>query len=245
MLKSAVDKLKSNKSKKELYPTIFVSGVVGDISFHLKQRGFIPEYSLPNGNNTSSVVATVSPKLFMKIAIELGFSSKEAALADEGNMSRVGANAVGIVQRLGQQLKIETKKEPFLECWVIHDSDKLKKIGSLSGSEQCDQLNNYFGSKISLYFSWLSFYTNYLVIPAISGTLLFSYQIYTGKVDTIWSPFYMLLIVIWGTCFLEFWKRENSLLCFKWHVFDADEKQTDKDLYEVFKIFLCSIFISY
>jgi hypothetical protein len=35
---------------------------------------------------------------------------------------------------------------------------------------------NYYGEKMGFYFAWLSFYTSWLLIPAIPGVVLFIYQ---------------------------------------------------------------------
>jgi anoctamin-1 len=42
-----------------------------------------------------------------------------------------------------------------------------------------DTIKNYFGVKIALYFSWLGFYTNMLIFPAILGVLCFFYGLVT------------------------------------------------------------------
>jgi anoctamin-1 len=36
-----------------------------------------------------------------------------------------------------------------------------------------DSIKNYFGVKVALYFSWLGFYTNMLILPSILGVLVF------------------------------------------------------------------------
>jgi hypothetical protein len=237
-MSSAQNDAKSNISSRinDKYPVIMLSGVTADITFQLKQRGFMPQYLLPHNSNSkeSSYIVTITPMLFVKLAIESGFGSREAAEASDANIQRISALAIDVLFRMKTDFEKEQKSVPFENCWIIHDEQKLAMItDDKSSQELFNNLNTYFGSKIALYFAWLSFYTHYLVVPAIVGTLLFSYQTYTGLVDTIWSPFFMLLVVLWGTCFLEFWKRENSILCFGWNVLDADEEYNNKELLKV------------
>jgi anoctamin-1 len=48
-----------------------------------------------------------------------------------------------------------------------------------------DTIKNYFGVKIALYFSWLGFYTNMLILPAILGVFCFLYGLITMFSDDI------------------------------------------------------------
>ena len=48
-----------------------------------------------------------------------------------------------------------------------------------------DYVKEYFGVKVGLYFAWLGFYNQMLVIPSIIGLLIFFYGIATAYVDDI------------------------------------------------------------
>ena len=37
---------------------------------------------------------------------------------------------------------------------------------------------NYYGEKMAFYYAWLTFYTTWLIIPAVPGVALFAYQLY-------------------------------------------------------------------
>lgn len=47
-----------------------------------------------------------------------------------------------------------------------------------------DEVKDYFGVKIAMYYAWLGFYTNMLVIPSVLGVLAFlnSFFIYSDSV---------------------------------------------------------------
>jgi anoctamin-7 len=44
-------------------------------------------------------------------------------------------------------------------------------------------IRQYFGEKVAFYFSWLGFYTTWLLIPAVIGFLVFIYGIVTLPSD--------------------------------------------------------------
>ena len=46
------------------------------------------------------------------------------------------------------------------KCWIIIFSSR-----------------NYYGSKIAMYFAWLGFYTQMLVVPSIIGLIIFIYGV--------------------------------------------------------------------
>ena len=46
-----------------------------------------------------------------------------------------------------------------------------------------DAIRDYYGVKIGLYFAWLGFYTNLLILPSIVGVITFLYGLSTWKDD--------------------------------------------------------------
>lgn len=71
----------------------------------------------------------------------------------------------------------------------------------------------------------MAYYCHFLTIPAIFGVILFIHQLYTGEIDNIWTTYFMLLISIWSTLFLEHWKQRNASLAYSWGVLEADEER--------------------
>jgi len=66
----------------------------------------------------------------------------------------------------------------------------------------------------------MSFYTIWLIIPAIGGIAITVYQLVIKDVDTIWTSLYALLVCIWVTIFNERWKRKSAEICLKWGISD-------------------------
>ena len=130
-------------------------------------------------------------------------------------------------------LILRTKKVNAKAAWIAHNESLVKEIANTSGQQRLERINSYYGSKIALYFGWLDFYTQSLRGPAAVGVLLFLHQYMIGSVDSVWVPVYCIGICLWGTYFLEFWKRRCSELSFAWEVFEVEDHDTEKELASV------------
>lgn len=71
---------------------------------------------------------------------------------------------------------------------------------------------DYFGEKIALYFDFLSYYTKQLWYMAIIGTVAQGFMFSRNDaLRTFIIVFFAIIIIIWSTVFIEFWKREQVL----------------------------------
>ncbi len=128
------------------------------------------------------------------------------------------------------QLILKTKAIEATAAWIAHDPELINMISSNKGHSQLESLKNYYGSKIAIYFGWLDFYTICLRAPAAAGFVLFLHQYYINDTDSTWVPMFCICICVWGTYFLEFWKRRCSELTFAWRVFGVEDEEEDKEL---------------
>lgn len=80
-----------------------------------------------------------------------------------------------------------------------------------------DDIAEYFGVKVALYFAWLGHYTCALGVPAVFGSIL--YAILWGKGQTaqdMGHVLFSLFNVAWASLYLEAWKRYSVELAFRW-----------------------------
>ena len=75
-----------------------------------------------------------------------------------------------------------------------------------------DDIREYFGETIALYFGFLGFYSLALVPPV----LLVVVFALSGAHEQTKNTVFAILNLIWGTVFLEAWKRRCSEISFKW-----------------------------
>lgn len=176
-------------------------------------------------------------------------------------------------------------KGVFQDAFPLHDGPKLKNknippmnkrqtlqkhwasFGCSFEPQPIDEIKEYFGEKIALYFAWLGFYTAFLLPVAILGVVVFGYGVFasinsnivkescsdptrpngTGghlfymcpvcdklcsyyllsstcilaKISKFFdndiTPLFAIFMSLWATMFLEFWKRRQISLTYKWN----------------------------
>jgi hypothetical protein len=79
-----------------------------------------------------------------------------------------------------------------------------------------EEIRKYFGEAISLYFSFLGFYTFSLVLPALFGILHLFFPESASNYSLI---FFCIFNVVWVTVTLELWKRKCSELAYVSEIF--------------------------
>ena len=87
--------------------------------------------------------------------------------------------------------------------WVLTPSTKIR---------------DYFGEKVAMYFSFLSFYTLWLLIPSAFGVPLFFIQLFVENfwVLAISDSIFGFVMVAWCAIFYEAWKRREIFYSLKW-----------------------------
>jgi len=127
---------------------------------------------------------------------------------------------------------------PLIAFFPLHD-DKLrvaieakwKKWNSLWNQPLRD-IREYYGEQIGIYFAFLSFYTKWLAVPALSGLIIFIWQMAKGTVDVAGTPIMAVIVVVWATTMLEAWKRREAELSAEWGMGDFLEKETARPEFE-------------
>lgn len=108
------------------------------------------------------------------------------------------------------------------QIFPLHDPDKLKALEhkwylSFSRKQPLDDIREYFGDTIAMYFGFLGFYSLSLVPPV----LLVVVFALSGAHEQTKNTVFAILNLVWGTVFLEAWKRRCSEISFKWGTLKA------------------------
>ncbi|CRK98840.1 CLUMA_CG011990, isoform A [Clunio marinus] len=117
---------------------------------------------------------------YVRLAV-VSFILERTAFADNPGDN---LNCVGIDKLLADKV--------YMTAYPLHDGHHMDrgtqrallfnewaKMKNWLKHQPLDAIKNYFGVKIALYFSWLGFYTNMLIIPSILGLLCFIYGLFT------------------------------------------------------------------
>ncbi|XP_037877100.1 anoctamin-8 isoform X2 [Bombyx mori] len=108
----------------------------------------------------------------------------------------------------------------------LHERNSLenlrkKWVKTFFSPQPLDEISEYFGVKIAMYFAWLGHYTRSLTVPAVVG---FIFWIWLGTANEQWKDIaYMLFSlfnVLWACIYLETWKRYSNVLAYRWGTLD-------------------------
>ena len=126
----------------------------------------------------------------------------------------------------GCGLDIEKLKadECILGFMCLHEMDELTALEGkwlvyfqFPWDLDYDAIRAYYGEQIAFYFLWLGHYTSWSIPPAILGCLVWAYFAWNeDKSDTLITPGYAMIMALWSTLFLEYWKRKESLHAMRW-----------------------------
>lgn len=98
-------------------------------------------------------------------------------------------------------------------------------ISKFFGKQPIDEIRNYFGEKLAIYFAWIGFYIKWLIPASIIGVILFSLEIFLTDYGMILSAISSVFISLWASLFSDFWKRKCIARAFRWKVLDINEKE--------------------
>lgn len=146
-----------------------------------------------------------------------------------------------------ENLGIQETKNDFDPRKVLHEQwTAFFKFQPLT------KIRNYFGEKIAFYFAWSGLLITTLWAPMILGLAIFIYGIVKSARESYSSgaanetavtniltvvklacdndatPYYALIICVWGTIFLELWKRKTATLAYEWDVDQFEATEPDR-----------------
>lgn len=133
---------------------------------------------------------------------------------------------------------MKKSKHSMIAFFPLHENKKrdvlVKKWIQWKSTFQSplNDIREYFGEKVALYFAFLQFYNKCLLPAAIIGLIFFIYQLGEGRVDVRGIPAFAVFISFWATLFLEGWKRREAKYRVRWGTSKFQEKeQTRPEFY--------------
>ncbi|XP_067824654.1 anoctamin-8 isoform X2 [Heptranchias perlo] len=93
-------------------------------------------------------------------------------------------------------------------------------VQAVCESQPVDEICDYFGVKIAMYFSWLGYYTWCMIYPAVIGLGLWAFTESDQTSRDVICVIFALFNVVWTTLFLEGWKRQSAELAYRWGTLD-------------------------
>ena len=125
---------------------------------------------------------------------------------------------VGMLTYLQKEVVNNINLQGFLKDIVpLHSKFKVSY-------KSLDQIEQYFGENISIYFEFMNFYQSYLVIPSFFAILFYIIESQTdnqfhkasyNEISNL-SVGYSFIIMIWTIIFMLNWRRKEQELQVKW-----------------------------
>jgi anoctamin-10/anoctamin-7 len=142
--------------------------------------------------------------------------------------------------------------------YPLHHEKKLDPIREESlamftfpWTQPFDQIRDYFGEKIALYYQFMGHYTLWLVVPAIIGVVvqqlvwskpdyplnLAKYQLNitasppTGYDPQVFQGLYAFIMSLWAVVMLEYWKQKESRIALTWGMTQFEAAEPDRPEY--------------
>eukprot|EP00605_Chrysophyceae_sp_TOSAG23-4_P000483 GSChrysophyteH1.ASY1.ANO1.542.1 assembled CDS len=135
--------------------------------------------------------------------------------------SIINNNTIG-----GCHLNIDNlmKNGCIVDYSCLHDQIGLQelenswvKLFQFPWNQDTEIVKNYFGERIGLYFSWLGHYTTWLMLASVFGIAAWAnVQADDGNPNAAIMPYFAGFMAIWGTLYLESWKRQEVRLAMEW-----------------------------
>eukprot|EP01097_Dermamoeba_algensis_P011321 TRINITY_DN8759_c0_g1_i1.p1 TRINITY_DN8759_c0_g1~~TRINITY_DN8759_c0_g1_i1.p1 ORF type:complete len:614 (+),score=142.77 TRINITY_DN8759_c0_g1_i1:818-2659(+) len=100
-----------------------------------------------------------------------------------------------------------------------NERDRLWNEVLFSPTVPIESVMDYCGAKISLYFAFLQFFWNWLMILGLTAGVIYILQTefhVSDTLDSIFIPIYALFLIFWALLLVVFWNRRNNSLCFNW-----------------------------
>ncbi|XP_041618688.1 anoctamin-8 isoform X3 [Vulpes lagopus] len=112
------------------------------------------------------------------------------------------------------------------QVFPVHEQRILNRlmkswVQAVCENQPLDEICDYFGVKIAMYFAWLGFYTSAMVYPAVFGSVLYTFTEADQTSRDVSCVVFALFNVVWSTLFLEEWKRRGAELAYKWGTLDS------------------------
>ena len=144
--------------------------------------------------------------------------------------------------KLGMALKIddEIEKGHVIKFFPLHNEESLKKLRDewppnlykWRWRQPLDDVKDYFGVKIALYFAFIEYYNLILRYPAFLGLALQIVVYATKNNDHVLLPFYSVFILLWSQLFLDLWELKEGHYAMQWGVTNIESTEQDRSKFK-------------
>ena len=137
------------------------------------------------------------------------------------------------------QLRSLKNEGAIVDYFPMPNKDKLDKLREkwlrmciTPNSQPFDEIREYFGEKMTLYFHFSAHLAIWLFVPAMIGLAMEAVVVSRWKDDHAFShpviPFFCLVIAVWSIMVTEYWKREEKTIAMKYGMIGFEAAMQDR-----------------
>ncbi|CAM9350095.1 unnamed protein product [Choristocarpus tenellus] len=132
------------------------------------------------------------------------------------------------------------KSKCVMAFFPLHDKIELRALQfrwlnyfQFPWNQPIDDVKDYFGEKVGLYFLWLSHYTTWLMPASFFGILAWVHvAMNDNDPNDLGSAIFSIFIGLWSTLFTEFWKRKEATYAMRWGMVGFEEQEQTRPQYK-------------
>lgn len=132
------------------------------------------------------------------------------------------------------------KEECLLGYFPLHDNVELRALErkwmnflQFPWNQAVDDVKDYFGEKIGLYFLFLGHYCSWLAPVAVLGVAAWVNVAADGNdPNALLIPYFGAIMALWSTLLLEYWKRKEKHTAMRWGMIGFEEEEEDRPQFE-------------
>lgn len=136
---------------------------------------------------------------------------------------------------MSQNLKIHRylKEKWILGCFVMHNLAEAfileRKWRRYPFTPQpLDDIKEYFGEKLGLYYAFVGHYTLYLVYPSLLAIPFQILVFLSGNYTAGYIPFFSGFLAVWSIMMLQFWKQKQRYYAMRWGMIGFEDNELER-----------------
>ena len=109
---------------------------------------------------------------------------------------------------------------------LLHRARTLNPYWGRERDDFLHDLRLQFGEKVAFYYAFNLFYTQWLLLPALIGTILFlgSFVLDESQIQQL-SPIFAVCMAVWASAFIKAWVRYANRLSLEWGVLNRQQAE--------------------
>jgi len=114
------------------------------------------------------------------------------------------------------------------KAWALDIKKNMTKCCAFPWKMPFNDIKDYFGEKVALYFHFLGTLSLFLSFPATIGLFLQLYIWYTGEYDSPYLIIFSCMISVWCILLMEYWKRKEQRIAMKWGMSNFEDTELER-----------------